>query len=193
MEILREPCGVQDSYVAAFGGFICLDIDRNGLVNISPLKMSDDAVRELENNLLFFYTGITRSSSLILQDQRRSLKEDRSKALDAMHNIKQIGFKVRRALENGNLTEFGKLQHDHWMAKKCTSRHIANGPIDKWYTIGLENGALGGKLMGAGGGGFLMFYCENGRDKLRKAMSKEGLREVDFGFELEGSKIVINL
>jgi len=193
MEVLKEPCGVQDQYVSAFGGFICLDVGRDGGVNVSPLKMSDDTVRELENNLLFFYTGIKRSASLVLQDQGRSIEENRSKALDAMHNIKEIGFKVKHALENGDLAEFGRLQHEHWMAKKSTSSQIANGPIDRWYAKALRNGAIGGKIMGAGGGGFLMFYCENGRDKVRKALAREGLREVRFGFEREGSKIVINL
>jgi D-glycero-alpha-D-manno-heptose-7-phosphate kinase len=193
IETLQEPCGVQDPYIAAFGGFICLDIARDGRVNVSPLRMHDDTVRELENNLLFFYTGIKRSASLILQDQKRCLEENNSKALDAMHNIREIGFKVKQALQNGDLTEFGKLQHEHWMAKKSTSSQIANGAIDRWYAEALRNGAVGGKLMGAGGGGFLMLYCENGRDKLRKAMAREGLREVDFGFEPEGSKIVINL
>ena len=192
MEILKEPCGVQDPYIAAFGGFICLDIAKDGRVNISPLRMSDDAVHELEINLLFFYTGIKRSASLVLQDQGKSIEND-GEALEAMHSIKEIGLRVKHALERGNLTEFGKLQHEHWMAKKCTSPQIANGPIDRWYERGLESGAIGGKLMGAGGGGFLVFYCENGRDRLRKAMARESLREVNFGFEREGSKIVINL
>jgi D-glycero-alpha-D-manno-heptose-7-phosphate kinase len=110
-----------------------------------------------------------------------------------MHRIKEIGFKVKRALENGNLSEFGRLQHEHWLAKKDTSSKISSDPIDKYYEKGLKNGALGGKLVGAGGGGFLMFYCENGKDKLRKTMSKEGLREVRFRFEPEGSKIAINM
>jgi len=192
MEILKEPCGVQDPYIAAFGGFICLDIARDGRVNVSPLRMPEDAVRELENNLLFFYTGIKRSASLVLHDQGKSIEND-GKALDAMHTIKEIGLRVKHALERGRLTEFGKLQHEHWIAKKCTSLQIANGPIDRWYEKALKSGAIGGKLMGAGGGGFLMFYCENGRDQLRKAMAEEGLREVDFGFEREGSKVVINL
>jgi len=193
MEILREPCGVQDPYIAAFGGFICLDIARDGSVNILPLKVSDDAVRELEGNLLFFYTGIKRSASLVLRDQRKSIDETRSKALEAMHRIKEIAFKVKYALESGDLTEFGRLQHEHWMAKRSTSPQIANASIDRWYYRALKNGAIGGKIMGAGGGGFLMLYCENDRDKLRKAIAKEGLREVNFGFEREGSKIVINL
>ncbi len=193
MEILKEPCGVQDTYIAAFGGLVCLDIDRNGRVEVSPLRISDDALRELENNLLFFYTGIKRSSFSVLQDQGKAVREDGSQALEAMHSIKKIGFGVKRALENGDLAEFGRLQHEHWMVKKRTSTRISNGPIDRWYEKALENGATGGKLMGAGGGGFLMFYCDNGRDALRKALTREGLKEVDFGFEREGSKIAVNI
>jgi len=192
MEILKEPCGVQDPYIAAFGGIICLDIANNGRVDVSPLKISNDVLRELEGNLLFFYTGIKRSASLVLQDQRKSIEND-GRALEAMHSIKEIGIKVKDALERGNLTEFGQLQHEHWMAKKCTSPQIANGPIDKWYAKALKSEAIGGKIIGAGGGGFLMFYCENGKERLRKAMAREGLREVDFGFEREGSKIVMNI
>jgi D-glycero-alpha-D-manno-heptose-7-phosphate kinase len=193
MEILKEPCGVQDPYIAAFGGFICLDITRNGKVNVSNLRIADNTVRELENNLLFFYTGIKRSASVILQEQAKHIKKNASEALEAMHHIKKIGFEVKHALERGDLTEFGKLQHEHWMAKKTTSPQISNDPIDRWYTLALKNGAIGGKIMGAGGGGFLMFYCENDKKKVRKAMAKEGLREVRFQFEREGSKIVINL
>lgn len=193
MEILKEPCGVQDPYVAAFGGFICLDIARDGRVNVSPLRMPDNAVRELENNMLVFYTAIKRRSNSVLQDQGRSVEENRSRALEAMHRIKKIGFRVKHALENGDLTEFGRLQHEHWMAKKKTSSKISSNPIDRWYSRALKNGAIGGKLMGAGGGGFLMFYCEDGKDRVRKAMAREGLTEVRFGFEREGSKITINL
>jgi D-glycero-alpha-D-manno-heptose-7-phosphate kinase len=193
MKILKEPCGVQDPYIAAFGSFICLDISSDGMTNVSPLKISDDTVRELENNLLFFYTGITRSASLVLQDQGKSIEKNRSSVLDAMNRIKEIGFKVKHTLENGDLTEFGRLQHEHWMAKKSTSQQIANGPIDRWYARALKSGAIGGKIMGAGGGGFLMFYCDDCKEKVRKAMAREGLREVRFGFEREGSKIIINL
>jgi D-glycero-alpha-D-manno-heptose-7-phosphate kinase len=193
MEILKEPSGVQDPYIAAFGGFKCLDIAKDGRVNVSNLKLAEHAIHELQNNMLFFYTGIKRSSALVLQDQRSSIQEAGSKALDAMHRIKEIGFKVRQALEKGDLSEFGKLQNEHWLAKKETSSKISDDLIDRYYEKGLKNGALGGKLMGAGGGGFLMFYCENNKDRLRKIMAKEGLSEVRFGFEREGSKIVINL
>ena len=110
-----------------------------------------------------------------------------------MHQIKAIGFKVKHALENGDISEFGRLQNEHWQVKKATSGAVSNGLIDRWYELGLENGALGGKLMGAGGGGFLMFYCDGNKSKIRKAMAKEGLKEIDFGFEPHGSMIPLNV
>ena len=193
MNILKEPCGYQDTFIAAYGGFVCLSIQKNGLVDVSHLRIAEETVRELRNNLLFFYTGIERSSSGVLQDQRANVQQDRSKALDAMHAIKDIGYRVKRALEDGDLSEFGRLQDEHWQVKKATSTAISSGRIDWWYQLGLENGALGGKILGAGGGGFLMFYCDNGRDKLRKVMAKEGLREIAFNFEPDGSKISLNM
>ncbi len=192
MGILGEPCGYQDTFISAFGGFICLDIQKNGCVSVSHLCIPDETVRELEHSLLFFYTGINRSSTEVLQDQIANLQKSGSKALDAMHIVKDIGYQVKRALENGNITEFGRLQNEHWLVKKATSGAISNSLIDHWYDLGMKNGALGGKLMGAGAGGFLMFCCENGRDKIRKAMAKEGLREIVFEFEPEGSKISLN-
>jgi D-glycero-alpha-D-manno-heptose-7-phosphate kinase len=193
MDILKEPCGYQDTFIAAFGGFICLSILKDGRVEVSHLRIADEAVRELENNLVFFYTNIERSANVVLQDQGANLKQDGSKALEAMHAVKAIGFKVKHALENGDLAEFGRLQDEHWQVKKSTSSAISSGLIDRWYELGLKNGALGGKVIGAGGGGFLMFYCDNGRDRLRKAMAKEGLREIAFGFEPEGSKIAVHI
>ncbi len=193
MDILKEPSGVQDPYIASFGGFICLDISRDGKVDVSTLKIPDDAIHELQSNLVFFYTGMKRSSALVLQDQKASIGVNKSEALESMRRIKEIGYKVKKALEQGNVSEFGRLQNEHWQAKKGTSSKISSGPIDKYYELGMKNGALGGKLIGAGGGGFFMFYCENGKDKLKKVMMNEGLREVRFGFEREGSKIIINL
>ena len=193
MSVLKEPSGVQDPYIASFGGFICLDISKDGKVKVSPLKISDDAVHELSNNLIFFYTGLKRSSVMVLQDQRKSILDDNLNALDSMHRIKEIGVKVKHALESGNLSQFGRLQHEHWLAKKSTSSKISSDPIDRYYQKALKNGALGGKLVGAGGGGFLMFYCENDKDRLRKTMSKEGLKEVRLSFEPAGSKIIINI
>ncbi len=193
IKILKEPSGVQDPYIASFGGFICLDITREGKVDVSTLKIPDDVIHELQSRLLFFYTGLKRSATVVLQDQKNSIEDNMSVAVESMHRVKEIGYKVRQALEQGNLSEFGRLQHEHWLAKKATSSKISSSTIDRYYEIGIKSGALGGKLVGAGGGGFLMFYCENGKDKLRKTMTKEGLREVRFGFEPEGAKIVINM
>lgn len=192
MAILKEPVGKQDPYIAAFGGFICFDIGRDGVVHVSPLKIPADAISELENNLLFFYTGIKRKASYVLQDQRSAVERDETRTVETMHRIKEIGVRVKKTLERGDLTEFGKLQHEHWLAKKNLSPKISNNLIDRWYELALKKGAIGGKIMGAGGGGFLMLYCEDGRDELRKAMAREGLEEVRLRFEREGSKITIN-
>ena len=192
MEILKEPSGKQDEYVSAFGGFVRLNIGRDGGVEVSPLRIPADAVSELENNLLFFYTGIKRKASDVLQHQKSAIERDEARAVEAMHHIKKIGFEVGRALERGDITEFGKLQHEHWLAKKSVTSKMSNPLIDKWYGIGLKSGAIGGKIMGAGGGGFLMFYCEDGRNRVRKAMVREGLEEVKFRLGSEGSKIIIN-
>jgi D-glycero-alpha-D-manno-heptose-7-phosphate kinase len=193
MDILKEPSGKQDPYIAVFGGFKCLDISKDGKVTVSTLKIPDDTIHELQNNLVFFYTGLKRSSAFVLHDQNSAIKVEESAALDSMQHIKDIGYRVKRALEQGDLSEFGRLQNEHWLAKKSTSSKISSKPIDRYYDLGIKNGAFGGKLVGAGGGGFLMFYCENGKNKLRKAMACEGLKEVRFGFEREGSKIIINL
>lgn len=189
MNILKEPCGCQDTYIASFGGFLCLDISTNGNVEVTPLDIKYAVIRELENNLLFFYTGIKRSASNVLKDQAQHIEEN----IEDMHTIKRIGYEVKKALENGDLRKFGELQHDHWMAKKRTSTEISDARISKWYLEGLNNGAIGGKIVGAGGGGFLMFYCENHKDRLRKAMAEYGLEEVRFRFEEGGSKVVIDI
>jgi len=192
MDILREPCGKQDQYIAAFGGFKCLHIDRDGKVEVENLKVSEETVRELENNLLFFYTGIVRDSFEVLSEQQKRI-QTAEEALEAMHRIKEIGFKAKRALENGDLAEWARLQHEHWMAKRGTASSMTTSIIDRWYNLGIESGALGGKLLGAGGGGFVMFYVENNKSRVRRAMANEGLREVRFSFSMEGSKIIVNL
>lgn len=191
MNILKEPCGCQDTYIASFGGFICLDVAKDRSVKVSPLNIKYDVIRELENNLLFFYTGIKRSASTVLKDQANNISK--SDALEYMHMIKRIGYRVKKSLEKGDLIEFAELQNEHWKAKKKTSPEMTNSKIDRWYSEGLKNGAIGAKLCGGGGGGFLMFYCENRKDRFRKAMSKEGLQEVRFLFEEEGSKVIIDI
>lgn len=192
MNLLAQPSGKQDEYIASFGGFICLEIDNSGAVEVSRLRIPPEAVAELQSNLLFFYTGIRRSASNVLETQGKALERDEDVAIEGFHRIKQIGVEVKKALEAGDIEEFGRLQHDHWVAKKSTSTSISSEVMDRWYDIGIQNGALGGKIMGAGGGGFLMFCCNDGRNRIRKAMTREGLEEVRFGFDGEGSKIMVN-
>ena len=192
MDILKEPCGKQDQYIASFGGFKCLHIDRDGVVEVEDLKISEESIRELENNLLFFYTGILRDSFQVLSEQKRRM-ENPGDALEAMHKIKEIGFRAKKSLERGDLAEWARLQHEHWMAKRGTASSMTTSLIDKWYWLGIENGAIGGKLIGAGGGGFLMFYVEGNKTGVRRVMAGEGLREVRFGFSRDGSKIMINM
>jgi len=193
MEILKEPSGKQDPYIATFGGSTCLNIGKDGDVIVEQLRISPEASAELEGNLLFFYTGFRRDASEVLKSQQSAIEMDEEKTLGAMHEIKEIGFRVKQALEKGDITEFGRLQHEHWLAKKCVSTKMSNPFIDKWYKLALENGAIGGKIMGAGGGGFLMLYCEDGRDRVRKVMASEGLREVRLRLGVEGSKIIVNV
>lgn len=194
MDLLREPVGKQDQYMAAYGGFICLSINRNGNVKVRPLKISPESKQDLENNLVYFYTGILRKASDVLLDQKKAL-EKKDNSLQSMLEIKKIGYKIKKCLENDNLDEFGRLMHEHWEAKKKTSQKISNNIFDKYYNIAKNNGALGGKIIGAGGGGFFMFYCDSrtSKNNLRKAFISKGLAEIRVMFEQEGSKIVLNL
>lgn len=187
---LKEPIGKQDQYIAAFGGIICLEIARDGTVSVSPLRLSSETLHDLEDNLLLFFTGYSRNAGDILVDQKRkSEKQDRS-MLENLHFIKELGVSIKKSLENGKTQEFAALMHQHWERKKARSSSISNSEINRWYDVGFANGALGGKLIGAGGGGFLMFYASD-RVRLREVMAKEGLTEVRFAFDYEGSKILV--
>ncbi|MEM0287877.1 MAG: galactokinase [Nitrososphaerota archaeon] len=192
MEVLRENEGKQDPYVAAIGGAIAMDISKDGKVNVKKLRLAEEFLRELQNSLLFFYTGMKRDSSYVLAQQQKSIRNEEGEVIEAMHEIKRIGYKVKAALENGDIDEFGRLQNQHWLAKKKLTPAISNSYIDKWYETGMKAGALGAKLAGAGSGGFLVFVCPNGRDRVRKAMSAEGLKEVSISIATEGTKAIVN-
>ena len=193
IDIVGQPSGKHDQYMAAFGGLTCLDIDGDGVVTVNPLKISAHGVDQLRNSLTLYYTGIRRESSDILSEQSRAVKEDRKDVVDCLHTIKEIGLEIKRALEAGDLDRFGRLLDDHWQTKKKLSSKVSGAMIDRWYDVAMDSGALGGKLMGAGGGGFLMFYCDNGaKGVLRQAMDKEGLREMPFDFDFEGAKVLVN-
>ena len=192
IEILKEPIGKHDQYMAVYGGITCLDIDRTGHVAVSTLNITEDALEELERSILLFYTGIVRRSSEILEDQNQASNRNETKVIESLHRIKEIGQEIKTALEAGNPRRFGELLHEHWEMKKRLSGKVSSERIHHWYETARENGALGGKIMGAGGGGFFMFYCDGDKAKLRKAMTREGLVEMRFRFDLEGSKILVN-
>jgi D-glycero-alpha-D-manno-heptose-7-phosphate kinase len=189
IDILGEPIGKQDQYIAAYGGITCFEFDREGSVKACPLDISEETLFNLEDNLLLFFTGFSRSASTILKEQ-----DDKSRRADAemtanLHFIKELAFCTKQALEEGDVAEFGRLMNVHWEHKKRRSASMSNGVIDQWYDCAMANGAVGGKLIGAGGGGFLMFYAED-KTRLRHAMREQGLKEVRFRFEFEGTRLI---
>ena len=191
MNRLKQPSGKQDEYVAAFGGIRAYSVDTDGEVKVEPIRLSTNTLAELEANTMMFYTGITRSSSSVLSKQKAAIEKDG--AVQKMDAIKAIGYKIRDAVAAGDLTKFGELLDEHWKVKRGVTAAMSSDRIDNWYRVAKQNGAIGGKLIGAGGGGFLMLYCESGRSKLRAAVEKEGLVEHRFHFEPEGSKIIYNV
>jgi D-glycero-alpha-D-manno-heptose-7-phosphate kinase len=188
---LREPIGKQDQFIAAYGGLTCLTFHKNHQVSVRPLQVSMATLFDLEDNLLLFFTGFTRASSTILRDQhvRSEAKED--SVLQNLHYVKSLGYRSHAALEAGDLVQFGELMNEHWELKKRRSGNISNPEVDNWYSLAMRNGAIGGKLVGAGGGGFLMFYASD-RSLLRRAMAQAGLEEVRFRFDFEGTKVVLS-
>ena len=189
IDLLGEPIGKQDQYIAAFGGITCFTFGHDGMVKAVPLAISEEARSALEDNLLLFFTGYARSASQILKDQDQRTKGNDAAMIDHLHYVKDLGLRSRSALEAGDLARFGRLMHEHWENKRKRSGGITNRQIDTWYDLAMANGALGGKLIGAGGGGFLMFYAED-KAGLRHAMRAAGLTEVRFHFDFEGTKIV---
>ena len=190
IDVLGEPVGKQDQYISAFGGLTCFTIGRDGKVLAEPLQMPAEALASLEDNLLLFFTGFTRSASEILMDQ-----DTRSRAADPamlanLHVVKQLGLESRRAFEAGDLRRFAEIMHVHWEHKKKRSQGMSNSRIDEWYELARASGALGGKVIGAGGGGFLMLYTED-KTRLRRVMRGAGLREVRIRFDFAGTSVVM--
>jgi len=188
---LGEPIGKQDQYIAAFGGVTCFSFHPDDSVDARPLKFSMETLFNLEDNLLLFFTGFSRSAGSILQSQKTRTEQNDQQMLQNLHYIKELSCRSQMALEAGRTAEFGALMHEHWEHKKRRSNGMSNSQIDEWYELGRKHGALGGKLVGAGGGGFLMFYTEKHRS-LREAMATAGLEEVRFRFDFEGTKILFS-
>jgi D-glycero-alpha-D-manno-heptose-7-phosphate kinase len=191
IDILHEPIGKQDQYISAFGGISTFDFHQDGGVTVKPLKLSPDTMFDLEDNLLLFYTGTTRNASDILREQDDKSKSRDNEMIQNLHQIKKLGLCSRDALLDGDTHAFGVLMHEHWLTKVKRSSDISNSHINDIYDLGRANGAVGGKVVGAGGGGFLMFYAED-RDRLRKKMKENGLTELRFSFDFEGTKVVLS-
>jgi D-glycero-alpha-D-manno-heptose-7-phosphate kinase len=189
LDILKEPIGKQDQYIAAYGGITCFEFGRDGKVEAQPLKISTETLFNLEDNLLLFFTGYSRSASAILKEQDSKSKQQDDSMITNLHFVKDLGLQSKHALEKGDLRAFADLMNVHWEHKKQRSQSMSNSKIDEWYEIAIKNGALGGKMIGAGGGGFLMFYTED-KTRLRHALLTAGMQEVRFRFDFEGTKIV---
>ena len=189
IDVLGEPIGKQDQYIAAFGGITCFNFGRDGTIAAEPLAINEETRYTLEDNLLLFFTGFSRSASHILKDQDSRTKSNDSAMIDNLNYVKDLGLRSQAALVRGDLLGFGRLMHEHWENKRKRSGGMSNPRIDAWYNLAMASGAVGGKLIGAGGGGFLMFYAED-KVKLRHAMREAGLTEMRFHFDFEGTKVL---
>ena len=186
---LSQPVGKQDQYIAAYGGINCFSFHPDERVEVAPIKISMDTMFRLEDNLLLYFTGFSRSAVEILKDQVTRTQQSDQGMIQNLHYVKELGLRSQRALEAGKTDQFGELMHEHWEHKKLRSAGMSNPQINEWYELGRANGAIGGKIVGAGGGGFLMFYAED-RKKLRQVMRRAGLEEVRFRFDFEGTKVM---
>ncbi len=189
LNLLKEPIGKQDQYIAAYGGITCFNFHPNDTVEAWPLKIDQETLYNLEDNLLLFFTGYSRSASNILKEQDDKSKAKNNDMIANLHFIKELGVHSKDALEKGDLHRFADLMNVHWEHKKQRSSNMSNNKIDEWYEVARKNGALGGKMIGAGGGGFLMFYADD-KTSLRHAMRQQGLEEVRFRFDFHGTQVV---
>lgn len=188
MNRLSEPVGKQDQYIAAYGGLLCQEYCMDDTVKVAPLRMSEAAVNELRDSLLLFFVGYTRSASKLLEDQKKKSEQRDQAMIDGLHFTKQLGQQIKTVLEAGDIVEFGKLMHEHWLRKRGRSSGMSNSHVDQAYEHALKNGATGGKLVGAGGSGFLLFHTNDPR-RLRLAMQETGMTEMDFSFDFDGSVV----
>jgi D-glycero-alpha-D-manno-heptose-7-phosphate kinase len=189
IEKLQEPVGKQDQYIAAFGGLTCFEFSPDDRVTVTSLRISPETLANLEDNLALFYTGQTRAASDILREQDQKSRQGDPSMTGNLHFMKNLGIESKSALEAGDLRRFAEIMHIHWEYKKQRSDMMSNSSINDLYELARRNGALGGKLIGAGGGGFLMFYTED-KTRLRHAMRTAGIREVRIRFDFQGTMLV---
>jgi D-glycero-alpha-D-manno-heptose-7-phosphate kinase len=191
--VLGNPVGKQDEYAAAFGGLNYIRFGTDGTVTVEPVVLDSALMTELEDNLMLFFTGATHQSTTILEEQEESTRKDRGRALDSLHTIAGLAERMRNTLEDGDLHTFGKLLDEGWQAKKAISGRISSDQIDALYAIAKGSGAVGGKITGAGGGGFLLLYCERPyQDAVRQGLSAAGAREMTFRFDSKGAQVIVN-
>lgn len=190
IDLLKEPIGKQDQYIAAYGGVTCFHFRKDGSVDAAPLKIDEEIKHNLEDSLVMFFTGYSRKAGSILKEQDDKTKKADSDMVQNLHFVKDMGFRSQKALEAGDLDGFGRLMDEHWQHKKRRSGGMSNPKIDEWYELAMTSGATGGKLIGAGGGGFLLFHARD-KARLRHAMIEAGMREVRFRFDYEGTKTVV--
>lgn len=188
IDLLGAPIGKQDQYLTAYGGLQFIQLNPDDSVFVEPIPCSNEVKKALESNLMLFYTGWAREAGSILAKQRAKTKEPDK--FELLKRIKQIAFEMKRLLiEGGDLNKFGEFLHEEWVNKKRLAEGISNRTIDEYYEVALAAGAIGGKLSGAGGGGFLLLYCEKDKqEKVREAL--HGLKEVKFSFESQGTTII---
>lgn len=190
LDRLKEPIGKQDQYIASYGGVTCFEFNKDDTVHGYPLRLSKEILYDLEDNLMLFFTGFSRAASSILREQNDKSNQNNNAMIENLHFIKGLALKTKEVLEERDLKKFAELMNVHWEYKKKRSPMMSSGTIDNWYNTALQNGALAGKLIGAGGGGFFLFYAKD-KVKLRHAMIQSGLEEVRFKFDFEGTKVII--
>ena len=191
MNRLKDPVGKQDQYIAAYGGILIQEYHQDDTVTVASAKMTEQSLFELRDSLMLFFVGTTRSASSILQDQKTRSEQDDEAMMRSLHHAKEIGYQTLKVLESGEISNFGELMHEHWLKKRERSKGMSNGRIDELYDLALsKGGASGGKLVGAGGSGFLMFQTPD-RRRLRRTLLEQGLSEVDFSFDFDGSMVLL--
>jgi D-glycero-alpha-D-manno-heptose-7-phosphate kinase len=191
IDILKQPSGKQDEYIAAFGGLTVFKISKNGNIKVLRNKFDENFVRELEHLLYMFFTGIRRKSKTVLAIQKSATNRNNKEVINNLKEVQKLGLEIISALKNKNANKFGRLLHEHWLLKRQRAK-TTNNKIDRWYNIARENGAVGGKIMGAGGGGFFLFYCEKDAPHLINILEKSGLKHIPFNFDWNGTRVIAN-
>lgn len=194
IDVLKEPIGKQDQYIAAYGGVTAFTFNTDGTVTAERVAIRPEVLDELQSNLLIFYSGVERAAASVLTQQGQNIRSNQGQAVDRMHRIKELGYETKRILERGDIDTYGELLHEHWTNKKKLASNMSDPAIDEHYEAARAAGAIGGKLMGAGGGGFFMFYTAPAdRRRVYAALTERGLRPLRFQFDTGGARIVANL